>query len=65
MTAALLGVSKRDDSHRRLGVWSLDTYNGNTASTAQSYLDSTRADVFLLQEKRVRGDPAQSGSAAG
>ena len=51
---------KADNGHRRAGLYAFDTLNGNVASTAQTYLESSSADVCFLQELRVRDEALRS-----
>jgi hypothetical protein len=52
----LYGITKQDRSHRARNLWALDSYNGNTATTEQAYLEATGADIVFFQETRVRGE---------
>ena len=42
--------------HRKLGLWAIDSVNGNSWSSGSKFLEFTGADIVLFQETKLRGD---------
>ena len=45
-------------THRKLGLWAIDTVNGNSWSSGSKFLEFTGADVALFQETKIREEDA-------
>ena len=41
--------------HKQLGIWPIDTVNGNSWTGSSKYLEFTGADIAMVQEAKLRG----------
>ena len=67
MTSPLEECQARDKAHRKLGLWAIDTTNGNSwASLVSAMVSRSSADILMGQETKlftVNGLRAAAGEA--
>ena len=58
-------LSSKDEEHRRNAWWAIDSVNPNAWPAAVEYLNSTTADIALVQEAKVQeGYPCDAAEQA-
>ena len=58
-------VAKSDNTHTELGLFAVDSYNGNCWAGAAEYLRNSGADALCLQETKVEQGQALAEAEAG